>query len=523
MNRRISLALLAGVLLTAGCKDSDPAAPPAQEILRVEVSPDEVWLETGDTVRLTAAAYGTSGSPVPGVTVTWASQAPTQLRVQPSGATALVTALAPGFATVTATAGGKSNDATFLVEDPELVGSIDIEPWQLILQVGEEVDVQAVVRSQTGEVLEGTGLVWSLDDHAVVSVVPSGEPGRVRVKGLAEGVAVLSAEKGDVVTGMGIQVLPVSSPAHSVELDLEALRVEMNKTVPLHAWVYGLDGMPVENPVITWITSDPTVAMVAGHATGGRGDVVARAPGVVTVYAWSGGQVDSARVTVVAPPTVHSIYLGNRSAWMGSSVAFEATVVGPGGILTDAPVAWSVEDATVAEIDARGWARGLRAGSTRVWAESGGIRGSATLTVRTWPMDGKVRLTMQVGVDPWGTPRLLSPMGTTTWTDATGVKKQASLWLGGGSVEFHGDGTYTRIIEMDVRVPGFGGVLVTVERRTQRSTGRVGYDGLNAWTFHLLPDAAGPAIKLEGFEPGAWITQEAFGTMPVLPWRWDMP
>lgn len=524
MDRRVWTALLATTLLAAACTDDPtaPGAPEPPEILRVEVAPDEVWLETGDTVRLAATAYGASGSPVAGVAVTWATGSPASLRVQPSGATALVTALAPGFATVTATAGGKSNDATFLVEAPEQVGSIELEPEQVILMVGQELDLQATVLSQTGEIMDGSAVVWSLDDHAVASVVPAGQPGRVRITALAEGVAVLSAEVGDVVTGVGIQVMAAGPAAHSVELDLESLTVEVNKTVPLHAWVYGMDGMPVEDPVLTWTTSDPTVAMVAGHP-GGRGDVVARAPGVVTVHAWSGGQVDSARVTVVTPPAVHSVYLGNRTAWSGSSVAFEATVVGPGGILADAPVAWSVEDPTVAEIDARGWARGIRAGSTRVWAESGGVRGSATLTVRAWPADGKVRFTLRVATDPWGTPRLHGPMGTTTWTDSTGVAKQASLWLAGGSVEFHGDGTYTRIIEVDVQVPGFGGILVRVERRTQRSTGRVAHDYMSAWTFHLVPDAGGPAIGMESLEPGAWVTQEAFGTLPLLPWRWDMP
>jgi hypothetical protein len=81
-------------------------------VASVQVAPGSITPFPGDTVRLTATPKTASGSDVSGKTVTWASSAATVASVSESG---LITAAAPGTATVTATVDGKSGTAQVTV------------------------------------------------------------------------------------------------------------------------------------------------------------------------------------------------------------------------------------------------------------------------------------------------------------------------------------------------------------------------------------------------------------------------
>jgi uncharacterized protein (TIGR03437 family) len=72
----------------------------------------------------------------------------------------------------------------------------------------------------------------------------------------------------------------------------------------------------------------------------------------------------------------------NASIGVGRSVRFVATVRDADGVeITNAPVAFTSEDATIATIDADGSARGVRAGTATIKAVSGEVSASAQLTV----------------------------------------------------------------------------------------------------------------------------------------------
>ena len=81
------------------CNDGDPE-PPA-EVVSVTVAPASATLNVNATQQLTATGLDSGGQSVPGTAFTWTSSAPGVASVSASG---LVTALAPGDATVSATA-----------------------------------------------------------------------------------------------------------------------------------------------------------------------------------------------------------------------------------------------------------------------------------------------------------------------------------------------------------------------------------------------------------------------------------
>ncbi|MCC6929451.1 MAG: Ig-like domain-containing protein [Gemmatimonadaceae bacterium] len=97
-----------------GCKDSGaPSGPTPGVTASVEVTPGAVTLTArGSTQQLAATVRDGRGATIGGKTVSWQSSAPTTANVDERG---LVTALAAGAATITASVDGKSGQATVSV------------------------------------------------------------------------------------------------------------------------------------------------------------------------------------------------------------------------------------------------------------------------------------------------------------------------------------------------------------------------------------------------------------------------
>ncbi|GIW26157.1 Ig-like domain-containing protein [Meiothermus sp.] len=91
---------------------TNPAPPPIETI---EVSPPSASKQVGQTQQFTAVAKDASGNTISGVTFTWSSSDTAIATVDSSG---LATAVAAGTATITASAQGKSGNATLTVTSP---------------------------------------------------------------------------------------------------------------------------------------------------------------------------------------------------------------------------------------------------------------------------------------------------------------------------------------------------------------------------------------------------------------------
>lgn len=105
---------------TTSCGGGQPPV-----VARVTVAPTTNTLAIGGTVALTAQAFDAADAPIPGASFTWSSSNGTIASVSVSG---LVTALAAGTVSITATSGGVSASATVTVlpasgETPRLVVS----------------------------------------------------------------------------------------------------------------------------------------------------------------------------------------------------------------------------------------------------------------------------------------------------------------------------------------------------------------------------------------------------------------
>ena len=115
------LATAAGVgettiTATAGEASGEALVTVMQSAGSVVVRPAADTVAPGDTLRLEAEAFDENGHRVEGAQFDWSSSAVSVARVDGSG---LVTAVAEGTATITATAGGSQGTAEITVENPD--------------------------------------------------------------------------------------------------------------------------------------------------------------------------------------------------------------------------------------------------------------------------------------------------------------------------------------------------------------------------------------------------------------------
>src|SRR3989454_11800814 len=108
-------------------------------VASVTVSPATANLQSGQTVQLTATPKDASGAALTGRVVTWASSNPAAATVTGSG---LVTGVAAGSATITATSEGKSGTAAGTVTSVP-VASVTVTPASASMSVGATLQLLA--------------------------------------------------------------------------------------------------------------------------------------------------------------------------------------------------------------------------------------------------------------------------------------------------------------------------------------------------------------------------------------------
>src|SRR5436190_12030719 len=185
------LALLRNVVLVgAACA---VAACDLQQLLAllnpvaaVVVVPDTASMELGQTAQLVATPMDSMGRVV-AQSVSWASIAPAVATVDGSG---LVTGVAEGTATITATSVGHNGTAVVKVRrrPSAPVASVAVSPATASVGVGQTVQLTATPRDASGNALSGRVVTWASSAPAVAAVNGSG-----LVTGVAAGAATLTA------------------------------------------------------------------------------------------------------------------------------------------------------------------------------------------------------------------------------------------------------------------------------------------------------------------------------------------
>ena len=257
-------------------------APVEVPVVSVTVTPQVRTLVVGDTLRLSAGAYDADGHVVAGAEFSWSSS---EESVATVGAGGLVTAVAPGSATVTATAGGVTGSSEVSVRSP--VASVSVTPSEGTLVVGDTLRLSAGAYDADGVAVADAEFSWSSSDESVATVGAGG-----LVTAVAPGSATVTATA-DGVTGSS--EVSVRSPVASVSVTPSEGTLPVGDTLRLSAEAYDADGVAVADAEFSWSSSDEAVATVD------VGLLTAVAEGSATITATADGVTGSSEIAVFDP------------------------------------------------------------------------------------------------------------------------------------------------------------------------------------------------------------------------------
>ena len=155
-------------------------------VASVTVSPASASVPTGQTVQLTATTKDANGNPLTGRTVTWASSNTSVGTVSSSG---LVTGVAAGSATITATSEGKSGTSAVTVTAVTVpVATVTVSPASATVFASQTLQLAATTKDASGNILTGRTITWASNNISVATVGSNG-----LVSGLVAGSATITA------------------------------------------------------------------------------------------------------------------------------------------------------------------------------------------------------------------------------------------------------------------------------------------------------------------------------------------
>lgn len=150
----------------------------------VRVNPASANMRVGGSVTLSVQALDATGGVVPGLAASWKSSHPSIASVSGSG---VVTGVAPGSATLTATVAGLNGVAAVTVQ-PQPVATVTVSPSKSTLSVGKTLQLSATLRDGGGSTLTGRSIDWSTSSSKIATVSSTGA-----VTGRAKGTATITA------------------------------------------------------------------------------------------------------------------------------------------------------------------------------------------------------------------------------------------------------------------------------------------------------------------------------------------
>ena len=201
----LGAAAAAALLLQAcGGGGGEPAGPP--KVASVAVTALASQVEVGATVQFSASARDAKGNAMTGKAISWSSSAPAVASVDASG---VVSGVAPGAATITATADGVSGTQPITVV-PVPVSAVFIENRTPSVRQGNTAQLTAVAQDVAGRPLPGRTITWSTASPAIASVSATG-----LVTGLAAGFTYVRAASEGKVDSVPLRVRSLTSPTIS--------------------------------------------------------------------------------------------------------------------------------------------------------------------------------------------------------------------------------------------------------------------------------------------------------------------
>jgi uncharacterized protein YjdB len=332
----------------------------------VAVSPTTVALFVGQSATLTPTVRDANGAIVTDRAVAWASSDRSVAMVSPSGA---VTAVGPGTDTITAISEGKLASTVVTVSRVP-VGALVIPSLGRVLRIGQTALLSDTVKDANGVVVTDRSVVWTSNNPAIATVsdgvVTATAPGTATIVATSEGKS-------------GSTVVTVTTvPVGSVTVTPAAGPFRVGQSAPLASIVKDSAGVVVTDRLVTWTSSDNTIARVSS-----AGLVTAVGPGAATITATSEGKSGSATVTVQVPVAAIVLRPDSVAIDVGDHAALTATTkAADGGVLPGRAVTYRSGNEQIAIVSSVGDVIGRGYGTAMITATSEGVSATSRIVVQ---------------------------------------------------------------------------------------------------------------------------------------------
>jgi trimeric autotransporter adhesin len=367
--------LVASLVLAAACSSSNPSV----SLTSIGVTPPDPSIAQDSTVQLTATGtYSDSSTQDVTSTASWMSSDTSKATVSSAG---LVTGVAPGTVTVTASVGSVTGTVSVTVTAATLE-SIAVTPPNPSTAKGSTVQFTATGTYSDSTTQDLTSQVtWASDTATVASISNAGLATAVDV-GSTSISATLSGVTGSTlltVTAATLQSIAVTPP--------NPLVAKGNTVQFTATGTYSDNSTQDISSQVTWASSMTTVATISNDA-GSNGLASTVGVGTSDISATLGGTTGSTVLTVTAA-TLQAIAVTppNPSTAKGSTLQFTATGTFSDNSTQDLTnqVTWASSVTTVATISnaagSKGLASAVNVGTSNISAALSGTTGSTVLTV----------------------------------------------------------------------------------------------------------------------------------------------
>ena len=373
------------------------------EVTSVSLSQATAEMYIGETTTLSAKVLPNDATDK---TVTWASSKLSVATVSSSG---MVTAIAEGISTITASAGGKSATCTVTVSKKVIaVSSVELNKSNLSMVVGDTETLTATVKPD--DATDNT-VLWSSSDNSVATV----DNGKITA--LKEGSTTIIAKAGDRQASCSVIVAKKIIEVTNVTLNKTELDLIKGASETLSATVYPEDAT---DKSVSWTSSNTDVASVTQE-----GKVTAVGGGTATITAKAGEQSATCAVSVTVP--VESVQLNQSTLTLeeGQSASLVATV--KPNDATDKSVSWTSSNQGVASVDQNGKVTAIQEGSTIITVKAGDKDAKCTVAVtkKTIPVTSITLNKTTLALNKYETETLIATVKPDNATDKT-VKWESS-------------------------------------------------------------------------------------------------
>jgi len=372
---------------SSGVSGTTPLTVTAPTLVSIGVTPANLSVAAGLTHQFTATGiYSDNSSHDVTASVVWSSsQAAVAAVSNASGSNGLATTVGAGSTVITATANGLSGAVSLTVTAATLM-SVGIAPATLTVPVGlaRQFTATGIYTDKSTHDLTSS-VTWSSSATTVASVGnQAGSFGMVSA--LQAGTSIITAKLGTMsstatltVTSAALTTVAVTPPSPSLAAGLNQQFTAIG--------TYTDNSIHNLTALVVWTSSATGVATIS-NATSYNGLAKAIGAGATTITATLNGVAGSSTLTVT-PATLVSIGVTPPANTIANGTALQFTATGTftdnSAQIITASVTWTSSSAAVATIsnaaNFNGLATSAGAGASTITATSGGVSGTAILTV----------------------------------------------------------------------------------------------------------------------------------------------